>query len=371
MTADNLIANAYPQLAREWASGHNGDRTPENTTYGSNQKITWQCHKGHLWTSTPNTRTRGGKVRPCPYCAGRRPIPGETDFATRHPTLVHEWAYDLNVGLDPAQLLPGSDKKVWWRCAQGHEWQTRINTRTLNKTSCPVCSNHMVYLDDYNVASYPEILVLWDSTKNDVEPEDVYVSSTQEVWWQCRRRHSWKASTKNVFEAYRHSKQYGDDDFACDKCAKESSTGRKPRPFFPDVFPHLLDEWDWDKNAELGKNPHQLTVGSEARVWWVCRAEGHSWQTQVRSRTKGSNCPYCGNKKLLTGFNDLQTVNPSLAERWHPTLNGELTPSDIMATSHQKVHWLCEKGHHSFTSPSAKSAVKNERFSCLECHNSK
>lgn len=107
-------------------------------------------------------------------------IPGETDLATRHPELMHEWASDLNEDFDPSQLMPGSDKKVWWRCTHGHEWQTRINTRTLNKTSCPVCSNNMVYLEDYNVATYPEILALWNTDKNEVNPEEIYVSSTQE-----------------------------------------------------------------------------------------------------------------------------------------------------------------------------------------------
>lgn len=122
------------------------------------------------------------------------------------------------------------------------------------------------------------------------------------------------------------------------------------------------------KNTKAGYNPHEVTIGSTIQAWWICREHNHSWHTQVRNRTKGSNCPYCGNKKLLTGFNDLATVRPDLVQYWHPELNGDLTPRDVIASSHRKVHWLCPNGHHSYNSPSAKTTVKTKRFSCKECH---
>ncbi|MDB4127132.1 zinc-ribbon domain-containing protein, partial [Flavobacteriales bacterium] len=40
----------------------------------------------------------------------------------------------------------------------------------------------------------------------------------------------------------------------------------------------------------------------------------------------------------------LAEVNPELAEQWHPTKNGELTPCDVSAGSHVKVWWKCDKG---------------------------
>jgi hypothetical protein len=48
---------------------------------------------------------------------------------------------------------------------------------------------------------------------------------------------------------------------------------------------------------------------------------------------------------VLAGFNDLATLEPEVAEQWHPTLNGILKPSMVTAGSHRKVWWQCSKGH--------------------------
>ena len=42
-------------------------------------------------------------------------------------------------------------------------------------------------------------------------------------------------------------------------------------------------------------------------------------------------------------LNDLQTVNPALAEEWHPYKNAPLSPADVTIGSHRKV-WLKYKG---------------------------
>lgn len=63
-------------------------------------------------------------------------------------------------------------------------------------------------------------------------------------------------------------------------------------------------------------------------------------------RTRGTNgCPYCANKKVLAGFNDLATIEPAIAAEWHPALNGALTPQMVTAGSNRKIWWLCREGH--------------------------
>jgi DNA-directed RNA polymerase subunit RPC12/RpoP len=49
--------------------------------------------------------------------------------------------------------------------------------------------------------------------------------------------------------------------------------------------------------------------------------------------------------KSTRGVNDLMTVNPSLAEEWHPTRNGSLRPDEIAGWSERKVWWLGTCGH--------------------------
>ena len=59
-----------------------------------------------------------------------------------------------------------------------------------------------------------------------------------------------------------------------------------------------------------------------------------------------TGCPYCSNKKLLPGHNDLATTHPEIAKEWDYSKNGDTTPSDVMAGSNNKKYWfVCENGH--------------------------
>lgn len=44
-----------------------------------------------------------------------------------------------NSGLTPADITPNSNKKVWWQCKKGHEWQARIADRNRGR-GCPECA---------------------------------------------------------------------------------------------------------------------------------------------------------------------------------------------------------------------------------------
>ena len=51
--------------------------------------------------------------------------------------------------------------------------------------------------------------------------------------------------------------------------------------------------------------------GCGKKVWWTC-SKGHDYQATINHRSNGSGCPYCSNYKVLTGYNDLATINPEL-----------------------------------------------------------
>ena len=78
----------------------------------------------------------------------------------------------------------------------------------------------------------------------------------------------------------------------------------------------LIAEWDWEKNDELKLDPKTLTLGSNKKVWWKCQ-RGHEWQATVKDRNSGKSCPYCSGRYAVKGENDLQTVNPTLANEWN------------------------------------------------------
>ena len=101
--------------------------------------------------------------------------------------------------------------------------------------------------------------------------------------------------------------------------------------------PHLARQWDYDKNSIL---PSDVTQKSSKLVWWKCPECNGSWRATVTNRANGTGCPYCSGKKVLKGFNDLQTLDPNLASEWHPTLNA--FSSDCFTRGSNKfVWWQC------------------------------
>ena len=65
--------NGKQQLLAEWDDARNLPLTPQTVTYGSRIAAWWRCRYGHSWSAAIYTRSEGAA---CPYCAGRRVLPG-------------------------------------------------------------------------------------------------------------------------------------------------------------------------------------------------------------------------------------------------------------------------------------------------------
>ena len=104
----------------------------------------------------------------------------------------------------------------------------------------------------------------------------------------------------------------------------------------------LMAEWDWEKNVDV--SPSKLTIYTHKKVWWKC-SKGHEWESTIANRSYGTGCPYCSNRKVLQGYNDLQTINPILANEWNYEKNQGITPSNILPNSNRSVWWRCSKDH--------------------------
>jgi hypothetical protein len=61
-------------------------------------------------------------------------------YLQSNPRLVKEFNYKKNYPLIPKDFTINSNKKVWWLCHKGHEWQAAVYDRTKRrKTNCPFC----------------------------------------------------------------------------------------------------------------------------------------------------------------------------------------------------------------------------------------
>ena len=56
-------------------------------------------------------------------------------LAEVHPELVSEWS-EKNLPLTPDDITFGSNKKVWWKGACGHEWKTSVRARSNGENGC-------------------------------------------------------------------------------------------------------------------------------------------------------------------------------------------------------------------------------------------
>ena len=55
--------------------------------------------------------------------------------------------------------------------------------------------------------------------------------------------------------------------------------------------------------------------------------------------------PYCGDRKVLKGYNDLAATHPDIAAMWHPRMNKRLKPTGVQAISRKLAWWRGECGH--------------------------
>ena len=70
-------------------------------------------------------------------------------------------------------------------------------------------------------------------------------------------------------------------------------------------------------------------------------------------------------RKLIPGVNDLETVNPHIANEWDYTRN-KGTPRDYMSGSTYRAHWICSKCDHRWEA-CIRDRVKSKWQSCPIC----
>jgi hypothetical protein len=61
-------------------------------------------------------------------------------MANVRPELLKEWHPSRNTALKARDVSTRHPHKVWWICAQGHEWEATVRQR-LTGRSCPFCSS--------------------------------------------------------------------------------------------------------------------------------------------------------------------------------------------------------------------------------------
>ena len=173
-----------------------------------------------------------------------------------HPELCKEWDYEKNAPLIPGLVTRGSDIRVWWKCANGHSWKTKVSTRGVQGCNCNICRLEAKSLS----VVFPELAKEWDYEKNyPLTPKDVSIRDEKhKIWWLCKNGHSWQRTVRTrAKDSNKKTMAMG-----CPFCS-----GKRIHMFpLAETHPTLAEEWNYEKNIDL--TPDAVLAGSENKVWW-------------------------------------------------------------------------------------------------------
>ena len=278
------LSVTHPELAKQWHPTLNENLTTDMVTAGSNRRVWWTCDEGHEWVAAILNRAHGSG---CPFCSGQKILEGFNDLATTHPDIAKEWHPTKNGDLTPKVVNAGCNKKVWWICNQGHEYQSMIRNRTKYGNNCPYCSGQKVIKDINDIATtHPELAAQWHPTKNgDLTPDMVTAGAKKKAWWICEHGHEWEAK---IGDRARND--------GCPICS-----GKRVLAGYNDLAttdPDIAKQWHPTKNGEL--TPEMVTRHSNKKVWWVCE-NGHERNLSVDNMIRTAVCPYCKGTRKMKG----------------------------------------------------------------------
>lgn len=353
-------------------------------------------------------------------------------MADEYPSVAAEWHPTKNGDKKPTDFRPHSNKRVWWLCKFGHDWEAPINNRTgTYKRGCPTCAS-------YTRTSFPEKAIFFyvshvfpDAISNSyvdvggvATSLDVWIPSIKtaieydgEQWHKSLARDAKKTvrcikngirlirvrepgcadlesmpnvdvilrsgvydsdslddAIMSVFEVL-HVEPIDDIDSERDKSdIRALMMTSDIKNSFGENYPDLAKEWHPTKNGDI--TPYMVAQHSGINVWFLCARCGNEYEMAVCDKVRGRTCRACAAKDLGASKmkpskgESFADVCPDAARAWHPTENVGMTPYDVKPYSNKRFWWKCvECGHEWMTSVSHMTRKGNPY--CKDCNTSR
>lgn len=196
-------------------------------------------------------------------------------------------------------------------------------------------SRYLYQLEAPRGASWPERSELYVVAGSCSKPRVAVPGGRGSTLFICVAGHVIRRSCSKVARALEADTQF------CPVCS--GKTALAGFNSLAKTHPLLADQWDPERNAGLQSG--DVVPRSNKMVHWIC-PRGHRYPATISNRAiNGSGCPVCAGFAVLTGTNDLATTHPALAAEWHPNLNGDIRPEQVISGSNNKFAWLCPNGH--------------------------
>lgn len=143
---EESLEYCYPNIVKKWHP-KNGTLLPRNISYKSTTKVWWYLpyddpvtkqHFDFEWQSSLRTRTILGAD--WPFLTGHAVWRGYNDLETWYLEIAAEWHLNKNRNKKPYMYAKFSNKKIWWKCKNNHEWRASIYSRTNLGSNYTICA---------------------------------------------------------------------------------------------------------------------------------------------------------------------------------------------------------------------------------------
>lgn len=358
--------------------------------------------------------------------ARERRFDSAKSLCSLYPDIAKEWHPTLNGELSVEKAMSGSNDVVWWKCSVcDYSYQAMIINRTGYKHSgCPQCNRYMhtsfpeqaffYYIKNYFNDAQNGYTDFFD---NNMEL-DIYIPTLRigveydgGHWHheanKHRNRKKYDLCKENGIKLVRIKENYKHGDYdlldadiniirtnktddGLKECILKLLNELLPnKEHDVDImrdrgniranyittfkeysllarFPKIAQEWHPTLNGTLKAD--MVFPSMHEKVWWLCSKCGQPYLASPAHKTRKEHfrgCPICAGKQIVAGINDLASKRPDLAIDWHPTLNGELKPTDIAPNYSKKVWWKCHICSNEFYCTPNKRITRNQ--GCSEC----
>ena len=154
-----------------------GGKCRSPSYFAREQKLSWECAKGHFWDAAPSNIRRG---RWCPQCAGL----GRTIEDMR------ELAMDRG-GMCLSRHFRGVLTELRWQCGRGHTWAVAPRS-VLQGSWCRICS------DSLRVKHSLDDMCSLARSRGGFCISSTYVDTRHALIWKCAQGHSWSAKPTDI-----------------------------------------------------------------------------------------------------------------------------------------------------------------------------
>lgn len=268
---------------------------------------------------------------------------------------------DKNNGVDLFSLATCSNKKIWWKCDKGHEWQAVINNRKRGD-KCKKCSGHGISTMERTFFYYFQLIfknainthkISYNDIKMEVDifiPEINLAIEYDGIYYHEKDKRIENDIEKNKFLEKQcipllRIRECGlikvhDVEFMFNYTQKQNSRTNLKATLF-DILNYVV------LNFEVNKDCLQ-------RIQFVrdLDFDNHNIPKEFFIYPQKNN--------------SLLLKNSALSKEWHPSLNGELTPEFVSYASHKEVWWICKENHIWKSPINNRSRLINSR-GCPDC----